>query len=109
MLEESCVAGLNPILPDLLVPPHLQELSHRLPYVVLLGLRPQLDGSVLQLLPENRGGEGKEILAFFAEERVDCLKEQPFLVFKADHSFQLGVTKDLRLVVVGFGCELEGL
>ena len=103
MLEESGVAGLNPVLPDLLVPPHLQELGHRLPHNVLLGLRPQLDRSVLQLLPESGGGEGKKSLAFFAEERVDCLKEQPSLVLKADHSFQLGVTEDLGLVVVGFG------
>ena len=109
MFEESGIAWLNPVLPDLLVPPHLQELDHRLPHNVLLGLRPQLDGSILQLLPESGGGEGKEGLAFFAEERVDCLEEQPPLVFKADHSFQLGVTKDLGLVVVGFGCELEGL
>ena len=109
MLEESGVTRLNPVLPDLLVPPHLQELGHRLPHDVLLGLCPQLDGSFLQLLPESGGGEGKEGLAFFAEERVDGLEEQPSLVFKADHSFQLGVTKDLGLVVVRFGCELEGL
>ena len=103
MLEESCVTRLNPVLPDLLVPPHLQELGHRLPHDVLLGLRPQLDRSFLQLLPESGGGEGKEGLAFFAEERVDSLEEQPPLVFKADHSFQLGVAQDLGLVVVRFG------
>ena len=103
MLEESCVTRLNPVLPDLLVPPHLQELGHRLPYNVLLGLCPQLDGSVLQLLPESGGGERKEGLAFFAEERVDSLEKQPPLVFQAHHSFQLGVTEDLGLVVVCLG------
>ena len=103
MLEESGVARLNPVLPDLLVPPHLQELGHRLPHNVLLRLRPQLDGSVLQLLPESGGGEREEGLAFFAEERVNSLEKQPPLVLKADHSFQLGVAEDFGLVVVCFG------
>ena len=103
MFEESGVAGLNPILPDLLVPPHLQELGHRLPHNVLLGLPPQLDRSFLQLLSESGGGEGKKSLAFFAEERVDSLEEQPPLVFQADHSFQLGVAEDFGLIIVCFG------